>query len=255
MKKIENLPLFSVIIPAYQCGSLIDEAVQSVLCQSEEDFEVIIIDDCSLDNTWKKIQELADQDTRIRIYQNQKNLGVANTRNRGLDLAKGTYVAFLDGDDRWRPDKLEKQRRRMEKTACDVCYTSYSFIDSDGRQIRRPYLVPESFSREEFLKENYIGCSTAVIRAESLGKIRMRSEYTHEDYVFWLELLKNGAHFYGITEPLTEYRILKDSRSSNKYKAACGRWKIYRNFLGFGLMKSFWYQVHYILRGLRKHFF
>ena len=138
---------FSVIVPAYRCAPLLQESVQSVLQQTDGDFEVIIIDDCSGDDTWQCIEELALRDQRIRPYRNERNLGTARTRNRGIGLAKGAYLAFLDGDDRWLPDKLARQRRCLEETGCDVCYTGYSFIDAEGQPVRRPYRVPDTRSR------------------------------------------------------------------------------------------------------------
>lgn len=246
---------FSVIVPAYRCAPLLQESVQSVLQQTDENFEVIIIDDCSGDDTWQCIEELALRDQRIRPYRNEKNLGTARTRNRGIGLAKGAYLAFLDGDDRWLPDKLARQRRCLEETGCDVCYTGYSFIDAEGQPVRRPYRVPETFTREDFLRENFVGCSTAAFRADCLGPVRMRGEYVHEDYVFWLELLQNGAVFHGISQPLVEYRLLPGSRSADKLRSSWGRWRILRDYLKLPLPRAAACQAHYVVRGLRKHYF
>ena len=246
---------FSVIVPAYRCARFLRESVQSVLDQTDGAFEIIVIDDYSEDDTWACIQELAQQDQRIRAYRNEKNLGTAQTRNRGIDLARGTYLAFLDGDDRWLPDKLAKQRQCLEETGCDVCYTSYSFIDAEGQPVRHPYRVPETFIYADFLRENYVGCSTAVFRADCLEGVRMRGEYVHEDYVFWLELLQKGATFHGISSSLVEYRLLPGSRSADKFRSSWGRWRILRDYLKLPLPRAAVCQAYYVIRGMRKHYF
>ena len=247
--------LVSVIVPAYRCAPYLAESVRSALSQRDARLEVIVIDDCSEDGTWALVQGLAAEDGRVRGYQNHCNLGAAGTRNRGIGLARGEYLAFLDGDDRWRPGKLSAQLRRLEETGSDVCYTGYSFIDGAGAPVRRPYRAPEEFTRREFLRENFIGCSTAVFRAGSLGPVRMRGEYVHEDYVFWLELMDRGAAFCGIGEPLAEYRLLAGSRSADKVRSAWGRWRIVRDYLKLPLPRALASQGHYMLRGLRKHYF
>lgn len=245
--------LCSVIMPAYNCQQCVQEAITSVLQQTHPLLELIVIDDCSTDQTYSTLELLAVQDSRIRLYRNTQNIGVAQTRNRGFDLAQGEYVALLDADDIWLPQKLELQLTQMEITSSDLCYSSYSFMDELGHSIRKPYLVPESFTFRQFLAQNYIGCSTAVIRSSRLANHRMNSTYSHEDYVFWLELLQAGCTVCGISTPLVQYRISPESRSSHKGRAALNRWKIYRNFLHFNIFQSAFYFVIYALLGLQKH--
>lgn len=247
--------LFSVIMPAYQCERWIQEAISSVQQQTEQAWELIIIEDCSTDHTWDIVQRAAVEDKRIKIYRNSQNQGVAKSRNRGMRLARGKYIAFLDGDDRWLPNKLAAQYRLLSEEKCEICYTSYEYIDENGNRIGKRYCVPQQFSKEEFLKENFIGCSTAAFSKEFAVAIFLREEYQHEDYVFWLELMEKGALFCGITDVLAEYRILSSSRSANKSKAALGRWRIYRDFMHFGVYESFCYEIQYIVRGLKKHAF
>lgn len=245
--------LFSVIIPAYQCEKWIEQAILSVQHQTERSWEMIVIDDCSTDHTWKIVQNAAAKDERIRVYHNSSNQGVAKSRNKGMMSARGKYIAFLDGDDCWLPDKLTEQYQLLSKEKCDVCYTSYLYIDENGNRTGKKYDVPQRFSKEEFLKENFIGCSTAAFSREFASTTFLREEYQHEDYVFWLELMEKGASFCGIKDPMVEYRILSSSRSANKLNAAIGRWRIYRNFMNFGVCKSLWYQIQYSVRGIKKH--
>ena len=255
MDNTQKNVLFSVIIPAYQCEKWIEQAILSVQQQTEQNWEIIVIDDCSADQTWELVQKTAAKDKRIRAYRNPQNQGVAESRNRGMALARGKYIAFLDGDDRWLPNKLAAQYQVLSKEKCDVCYASYLYIDENGNKSGKVYDVPRHFSKEDFLKENFIGCSTAVFSKSFADGISLRKEYQHEDYVFWLELLEKGASFCGVKDPLVEYRLLSSSRSANKLQAAKGRWKIYRNFMNFGVCKSLWYQIQYSVRGVRKHLF
>lgn len=247
--------MISVIIPAYNCAEFLEDSARSALGQTHRDLEVLILDDASGDDTPVIANRLAEQDSRVRAFSNAANLGVAETRNRGLEEARGEWVAFLDGDDLWLPDKLEKQLARLSETGGDLCYTGYSFINEAGTPIRTPYRIPEDFRWETLLRENIIGCSTALFRRPADPPIRMRGEYQHEDYVFWLELIRSGYRPVGLDQPLMRYRVSPSNRSGNKTKAAAGRWKIFRQFLRFGRIRSASLLCSYGLRGLCKHFF
>lgn len=246
--------LCSVIMPAYNCQSYIAEAISSVLRQEHILLELIIIDDCSDDQTYSVAQGIALEEPRVRLYRNSQNIGVAATRNRGFDLAGGEYIALLDADDIWFPGKLATQLQLMEQQGGNVCYSSYSFIDEHGKDIRTPYIVPVSFTYSQFLMQNYIGCSTAIFSRSLLEGHRMCTAYAHEDYVFWLELLQSGAVACGVSEPLVKYRVLSSGRSADKGKAAQNRWKIYREFLKLNPLQAAYYFTGYTLLGFRKHF-
>jgi teichuronic acid biosynthesis glycosyltransferase TuaG len=246
-------PKVSVIVPAYSCGAYLRQAVTSALRQSVKDIEVLVIDDGSADDTLQVAQALAREDRRVRVAANGRNMGVARTRNRGIDDARGDYIAFLDGDDEWRRDKLEKQLAFMEQTRCDLSYTAYALMDEKGDVRGKPYHVPRRISVPRLLRENVVGCSSAVIRRAAVGDIRMRPGYAHEDYVFWLELLRNGRVAGGIDEALMRYRILPSARSAKKPKAAAGRWKIYRDFMGLSFPAALFLIAVYTWKGFRKH--
>lgn len=245
---------YSVVIPAYNSADNLREAVDSAVQQTHPPYEIIIIDDGSKDNTGEIIKTLANEISAVRPYTNKVNIGVAETRNRGFSIASSDYIALLDSDDIWLPEKMKKQISFMELNKCDFSYTGYSFIDTQGKPIENTdYFVPKTAEIKEMLKENYIGCATTVISKEIAENYKMSSEYSHEDYVFWLTLLQDKKIGMGINEILVNYRISPDSRSGNKFKAAKNRWKIYRNFLKLSIFKSLYYFMIYAFRGYKKH--
>jgi len=245
--------MISVIIPAYNAEKYLCESVNSALQQTHRDIEIIIIDDKSSDNTLSIASSLADHDRRVKILSNPQNLGVANARNAGIAAATGDYIAFLDADDIWVPDKLAKQLNKLESEKLDLCYTAYGFIDAEGNPFGKLYRVPEKISFAELLKENVIGCSTVLFRRKLSEHTKMRAEYSHEDYVFWLELLRGGAGAGGIDEPLMLYRKTAGGRSFNKFNSAKNRFKIYRDFLGMRIPASVICLVSYAVHGVKKH--
>ena len=245
--------LVSVIMPAYRCAPYLAQAVESALKQTHKNLEIVVIDDCSGDETLAIAQALAGQDSRVRLLKNETNQGTAATRNRGLEEAKGEFIAFLDGDDCWQPDKMARQLALLEKTGAGLCYTAYDFMDAEGQRTGKVYYVPEQCSQKRLWQENVIGCSTALFRRSWVEGTVMRREFFHEDYVFWLEMMKKGCPMVGINEPLTCYRTYPASRSGNKKRAARNRWRIYRDFLGMNpIVAGFWF-VQYAMRGIIKH--
>lgn len=245
--------LCSVIVPAYNCERTIRLSVESALHQSYTHLELLIVDDCSTDNTGFILKDLAQQDSRVRILFMEKNGGVAQARNRLFAEAKGAYIAFLDSDDIWDPTKLEKQIALLESSGSDFVYSSYSFIDGKSESIGTPKLVPSSCTLSDILKENFILCSTVVMKS-SLGKqYTMDGSYAHEDMVYWLTLLQGGCKAVGHPEVLVRYRIYDQNRSGNKAKAAKDRWIVYRKFLDFGLLKASGYFILYAVNGFHKY--
>jgi teichuronic acid biosynthesis glycosyltransferase TuaG len=247
--------MVSIIIPVYNNEVYLVQAVESVLGQTFQDFEIIIIDDCSADDTLAVARRLAVEDSRIKVIANTENLGVVQSRNTGFAAAAGDYIAFLDSDDIWSNEKLEKQITLMERDSLDLCYTAYAFIDADGNRHGKTYHVPESASLSRMLRENVIGCSTVVLRKHLTDTVKLREGYAHEDYVMWLELLRNGVVAGGINEPLMLYRKTEQGRSFNKINAAKGRFYIYHDFLGFSMLKSALLFAFYAFNGIMKHYF
>ena len=245
-------PLVSVIMPAYNSRNTIGRAIQSVLAQTYKRFELLVIDDGSTDNTVDIVNSYMKTDSRIVLLHNPKNLGVAASRNHGCRKAQGEYLAFLDSDDVWFEDKLEKQVSFMLQKGCDLSCTAYAYAYPHEQPSRdkRAYRVPESISYEQLLKENVIGCSTVMVKATALKGHEFCGDYAHEDYVLWLELAKTGKTLCGLDEVLTDYSF--GGRSSNKLKAAANRWIVYRQSQNFSIIKSMYYMCFYIGNALKK---
>lgn len=253
MNFVENMrPLVSVVMPSYNAEKYISEAIQSVIAQTYENWELLIIDDCSTDSTANIVKQFSDVDSRITLYSNPKNMGVALTRNKGMNLAKGSWIALLDSDDVWHKDKLEKQIELAGKTGADIVYCSYCLIDSCGKKISE-FIVPPITSYEEMLKSNTIGCSTVLLCSTSAGRYRFTNESFHEDYVFWLNLLRNGFEAVGCEESLSDYRVIEGSRSHNKIKSAKNRWIVYRKVEKLPFKKAVCAFASYTYNGFRKY--
>lgn len=248
---MKDAELVSVIMPAFCAEAYLSQAIDSVLAQSYPNWELLILDDQSPDGTREIAQSYAQRDPRIRCIRNEQNVGVAQTRNHGIDLSQGDWIAFLDSDDIWHPKKLETQLAAAKSAGADLVYTSYAmFRDEDQR--RAEYLVPESVDYESLLLENVIGCSTVMVRRTFLENHRFSSELYHEDYALWLELLRSGAVAVGCPDVLVEWRISKDSRSYNKLNAAKNRWAVYRQAEKLPLWKSASAFAVYAVRGIVK---
>ncbi len=254
MIKAQNLqPTVSVIIPVYNAARYLEQTVRSVLKQSFADYEILLVDDCSTDGSQELLFRLREADDRIRVLINEENLGVALTRNRAIEESRGTFLAFLDADDLWRPEKLEKQLALAAQTNADLLYSSYSFVDQNRQPCGRAFSVRPRADFESMLRRNEIGCSTAMVRRSALGAHRFLKVFYHEDYVLWMELLKDGCIAVGSPEVLVDYRILPGSRSYRKLYSARMRWNIYRKALHLPLWKSVLSFVAYAVNGLMKY--
>lgn len=246
-------PLVSVIMPARDASAYIEQAIRSVMGQTVTDWELLVLDDCSEDSTRGIVSDLAREDPRIRLYANGTPLGTARTRNAGLALCAGEYVALLDSDDVWHPDKLEKQLALAKKEGAQLVYCSYALVDESGNKGWNDFVVPPDTDVKRMLKENVIGCSTVLLAGQLVKRFRFSEQYYHEDYVLWLDILRSGAKAVGVEEVLVDYRCHSSGRSANKFRCAKGRWRIYRSFLGLSVPRSAWYLAHYALAGFRKY--
>ena len=250
---MNNAPMVSVIMPAYNAESTLMRAVLSVVHQTFTNWELLIIDDASADNTLSIAKEISAEDTRISVLSSCVNLGAAASRNKGIRLCKGTYVAFIDSDDVWYPEKLEKQLDLISKTGADLCYTAYAIVNLAGDKVRADYCVPEHTSYEALLCENVIGCSTVLLSAALVQSHPFVTNFYHEDYSLWLTLLKEDCHAVGCNEVLVKWCLREGSRSYSKLKSLKMRWKIYRNQLHIPPWKSIHYLLAYIYAGLKKY--
>ena len=245
-------PLVSVIMPAFNVERYIRQAMTSVVEQSLSDLELIVVDDCSQDTTLKEIEEMASRDARIRILVTEGNSGSAAARNIGLESAKGRLVAFLDADDRWAPEKLQRQVDKMRCENAQICYTAVQKVDVHGRRFGEIQDVPTDVDYAKLLGNPLIVTSSALIDFKVLGKPLMPEIRKRQDFAFWLQLLRNGAKAVGINEPLTYYRVRPGSLSSNKLSAALNTWHVYRKFEKLSLRRAVPAFVSYVFHAFQK---
>ncbi|MEA2019029.1 MAG: glycosyltransferase family 2 protein [Campylobacterota bacterium] len=244
--------LISIITPSYKSKNFISQTIDSVLSQTYKNWEMIIVDDVSPDNSNEIIEEYCKNDSRIKLIKLEKNSGPAVARNRAIEEAKGRYIAFLDADDLWIPEKLEKQLGFMKENDLAFTYSSYDLIDEEGNSLGN-FTTKETISYEGMLKTCSVGCLTAMYDTEKLGKVYMPLIRKRQDYGLWLKILKEIGTTKGMTESLATYRILENSVSSNKFKAAQYQWKIYREVEKLSFFKSVYYFVQYAYYGVIKY--
>ena len=245
-------PLVSVIMPAYNAQDYIAEAIRSVMAQTVTDWELLVIDDGSADDTCRIVSELACSDSRIRLLVNEENLGAAGTRNRGLELSRGEYVALLDSDDYWKPQLLSKMMDCARQTQADIIYCSYAIVDEQGEKLCNDFIVPERTDFQQSMIRSVITCSTVLLTKKIAENQRFPVDMYHEDIALWFRLLRDGVQARGVPEVLAAYRQRSDSRSANKLKSACRRWTIYRKYLNLPFVKCVQLMIQYGYYGLIK---
>ena len=245
-----NEPLISVVMPAYNCAGTIAKAVDSALGQ-ELPLEVIVVNDCSPEDL-DGVMATYENEPAVRYVKNEKNMGAARSRNRGVDLARGEYVAFLDSDDAWEKDKLTKQLAAMKKTGAVLCCTARQLLTAEGKPTGRVLPVKEKITYRELLKHNSITCSSVVMRTQVAREFPMGHEDSHEDYIMWLKILEKYGTACGVNEPLVQYRLSNTGKSGSKLKSARMTFKVYR-YMGFGLFKSLACFCSYAFHGVKKY--
>lgn len=248
MKKL-NKTLVSIITPSYNSSEFISNTINSVLSQTFQNWELIIIDDCSQDNSIQVITKWCETDNRIQLIQLTENSGAAVARNKGIEVAGGRYIAFLDSDDIWLPNKLEKQLKFMQDNQYSFTFTAYNKVDSKGRSLGE-LGVPQRIKYEDLLKKCEIGCLTAMYDTKKLGKVYMPLIRKRQDLGLWLKLLKQTEYAFGLNQVLASYTVRNDSISSDKRKAAIYTWKLYREVEALPLYKAAYYFSHYAVNGV-----
>ena len=241
----------SIIVPMYNAEKFIGKTIESVLAQTYQNWEMLIMNDVSTDNSLAIVSVYAKKDERIKIVNTEKNVGVVKGRNFLIDLASGKYIAFLDADDYWHNEKLEKQIKFMKEKNASISCTEYTRVKENEEKIN-DVIIKEEISYNDMLKNNYLGCLTVMYDAEKIGKRYFKELEKNEDYVLWLEIVKDVNTIYGLKENLAYYRVLDNSRSSNKVKTAKVRWEIYRKIEKLPLLKSIYYFMHYAVRAVLK---
>lgn len=249
----DDMPLVSVVMPVYNSSRFLRQAIESVLAQTYQNIELIILDDCSTDNSLQIMREYEEQDTRVRVFAGEVNQGVARVRNCGIQQARGAYIALLDSDDVWFAEKLEWQIGLLLEKQADIAYGSVDFVDENNQKIKS-FIVPPETDYDEMLVKCFICCSTAVIKAELLREHLFNPEYYHEDFLLWLELLALNTKAVGVSSVLACYRQMAGSRSNDKINAARHRWKIYRKALKMSFFQSCIAFVRYAFWGVMKYY-
>lgn len=239
----------SVIIPVYNDEKYIGQAIDSVLAQTYQDIEILVVDDASTDETSRLVQAYGNAVKYVRLDQNE---GVAVARNAGLFLASGRYVAFLDSDDCWLPIKLEKQLASFKQIVSGFCYTAYERMDLDGKVIKADLPFRNYVDYRILLKNTLIATSTVLIDRNRLGDFRMPLMRSGQDYATWLQLLRNKEVALGVDEVLVRYRVGRKSLSSNKWSSIGQVWSIQTRQERIPLLKAAYNTICFSLNALKK---
>lgn len=241
--------LVSIITPAYNAEEYIGAAIESVLKQTYQNWELIIVDDGSTDHTQRIVSSYTDE--RIRYHKLEKNSGVAVAMNRALTLAKGELLAFLDADDFWKPEKLEVQVNFMERNHYGFTFSAYEILSPKGNKVVR---VPKQQNYDQYMFNTVIGTSAAMLDRVIVGDFRMVNIKKDLDSMTWAKLLRQGHIAYGLDESLVYYRKVETSISNNKWKAAVNHWQNCRNIEKVPLIKCIYYFFGYSVNAFRKHY-
>jgi len=244
--------LVSIITPSFNSSKYIKETVDSVLRQTYENWELIIVDDGSKDSSANIIQDLTNTDTRIKGFYFDKNIGAAEARNIAIQQAKGKYIAFLDSNDLWELEKLEKQISFMQTEDIAFSFSTYQPMSEDGSKLYSIIHAPKIVTYSAYLKNTIIGCLTVVIDREKAGNFEMPNIRSSHDMALWLLIMKRGFDAYGLDENLARYRIVSASNTSSKWRAAKDVWKIYREVEKLSFLYSSWCFLNYAFNALVK---
>lgn len=239
--------LVSIITPVFNSAGYIEKTVQSVIDQSYTDWELILVDDCSTDNTLEILEQLVKKDKRINYLRLKNNGGAGIARNTGIKRAKGKYIAFLDSDDYWHVDKLKIQVEAMEKKNLNFTFTDY-YIKYENKNEELIFNSPlKKVYYKDIIKFNYIACSTVMFNQEALGKSYMPNIRNRQDWGLWINLVQKNKRAVNINKYLMYYTVRKDSISSNKFKMIKYHWYIYKSYLKFNYVKALIYLIRNII--------
>jgi len=228
----------SIVTASYNSSHFISDTIKSVLSQTYTNWEMLIVDDCSTDNSIEVIKEYCNIDSRIKLFSLEKNSGAAVSRNKGIEASMGSYIAFLDSDDLWFPDKLEKQLSFMISNNYSFTYTYYQKMKENGKKLDEIVKPPRNVTYKTLLRKNYIGCLTVMYSVDSLGKVYMPLIRKRQDYATWLKILRNGAIAHCLKENLAYYRLRENSISTNKLEMIKYNWILYRKVEKLSLLRS-----------------
>lgn len=245
-------PLVSIIMPAYGSEKVIAETIDSVISQTYKNWELLITNDCSPDNLEDVVNQYLETEKRIKLLCAAKNGGPALARNHSLSHAQGDFVAFLDSDDLWASDKLEKQVKFMLDNQYTFTYTDYRRITIDGEDYPFVNECPDIIDYRFLLTNTSIATLTVMLDKRNLPEIKMKDGWGYDDYVLWLDILRTGVKAYRLPECLAKYRVMEVSVSSKKGRALKWVWNIHRKYQGLNLFKAFYYTLCYSLNAYKR---
>lgn len=254
MKKMD---LVSIITPIYNCENLLPQTLDCVLNQTYKNWEMILVDDCSIDNSASIIKKYAKKDSRIKYFKLEHNSGAAMARNKALEKSKGRFIAYLDADDLWKPEKLEKQISFMLEKKIAFSCTDYEKIREDGSSLNKIIKIPERVNYNLFLRNTIIQTVGVMIDTNITGKelLIMPNIRRRQDAATWCQLLKAGFDCYEVPENLSYYRVVSNSLSSNKFKAVKMNWYWYRKIEKLPLWKTCYCFVGYSFNAVKKRIY
>lgn len=246
--------LVSVISPVYNAERFIETTINSVLNQTYKNVEYILVDDCSPDNSAEIILRMAKEYPEIKYHKLEKNSGAGFARNTGIMLAEGQYIAFLDSDDCWKPEKIEKEVALAKEKNAEFIFTAIEMIDEEGKVVKGKRNVKEKIDYKFLLTNTMIATSSVLIDISKVGKFEMPLVRSGQDYATWLMLLRDGRCAYGIDEALTQYRITEGSLSSKKTKNWKKVWNTQVNNEGINPLVAYWHCFCYAVNAVKKYF-
>jgi teichuronic acid biosynthesis glycosyltransferase TuaG len=253
-EKLFNDDLVSVITPVFNADNFIEKSLMSVFNQTYRNIEIVLVDDCSSDNSASLILNLQKQHPEIVYYCLEKNMGAGFARNKALEIAKGRYVAFLDSDDIWKPEKIKKQLDLMKSKKVSFSYTAIEMIDEFDQIIKEKRNIKETCSYNYLLRNTMIATSSVVLDRYQVGDFRMSTRRGGQDYATWLHLLRNGLIAYGLNDSLVKYRSRSNSLSSNKFKSIKQVWDIQTQNEKLNRVTAFFNVSCFCINAFKKHF-
>ena len=242
--------LVSIITPSFNSSRFIQDCIDSVLSQTYNNWELLIVDDFSSDNSSELVKRYNDD--RILLIELKKNVGASEARNIAIRKAKGKYIAFLDADDIWAPQKLEDQIYFMKKKDIAFSFSSYQTVSEDGKKLLSVIKAPNIMTYSSYLKNTIIGCLTVIIDRDKTGDFEMSNIRSSHDMALWLLIMRRGFKAYGLDKILAKYRLVSTSNTRNKLRAAADVWTVYRTIERLSFSYSVWCYINYIFNAIKK---
>lgn len=255
MEREYKQDVVSVIMPIYNASKFLDKTLQSIFAQTYKNIEIVLVDDCSKDNSAEIIKGYMSEHPEIVYHLQEKNMGAGEARNKALELASGRYVAFLDSDDIWLPEKTERQLKLMKETDCAFSYTAIEMIDEEDNLLKGKRKVKESIDYKFLLHNTMIATSSVIIDREKKGDFRMSTRRSGQDYATWLMLLRDGKPAKGINDVLVRYRKSSNSLSANKFKSVKQVWEIQTKEEKINKFSAGINVMRFAFNALKKHLF